>query len=193
MNKLHLLLGVGLLFLGSACGAVEAESTFTFTSDQFKEKFNQVAKIENTDFIKSSKTTKDRVVFALDDTNFKKRLKALKALNMTDGKSAAKTHIELALNGQGKIKAIDVVGDRSDIINLTLVINTMGVIVRMLDEKLSDDGVTNLISGFGLMRGDNDPSIGKPITNFDKGSAYFCNNQLSQVSMTIGCIITPKA
>jgi hypothetical protein len=77
--------------------------------------------------------------------------------------------------------------------NLFHFVGQLGSLFITLNSELTQDEVTSLLKDkLGIMRGDDDPTIGKPMLWITKTFAATCNNQLSSVSTKIGCVFEPR-
>jgi hypothetical protein len=77
--------------------------------------------------------------------------------------------------------------------NLFHFVGQLGSLILTLNPGLNQDEVTSMITKkFGIMRGDDDPTIGRPVVEITKDFAATCNNQSSSVTTKIGCIFEPR-
>jgi hypothetical protein len=181
------------LIFNYAVHADTDEVTWSFTIEQFKNEYNQQAVKDEGYTIKSIKYDEGSWLLTLNNTKFQKGVAEMKNLDLMNGKFTLETYILLTIEKNKKVKSIIISGDRSDPVNLSSLIDTVGTVIKVLNPAMSQDEVTSFLVSLGLMRGDDDPTIGEPITQLNKGGAFTCNNQLHDTSTVVGCWIVPRS
>ena len=182
---------VALTFLASS-KLPSSGQTFKFKSDELRKRYNDQLKSDNGDLIKKCTKTEDEVACSVDDTGFQKSVQAFKQLDLANGKFELKESLILSMSGS-KVKVIIISGSREDPMNLFHFVGQLGSLFITLNSELTQDEVTSLLKDkLGIMRGDDDPTIGKPMLEITKTFAATCNNQLSSVSTKIGCVFEPR-
>lgn len=170
------------------------EASFPFTVMQFREKFDRAAADEKIDTIKSITVDKTNTyLVTLNDAAFQKMVMAMKKIDAVNGPFEEKVHVLLTATSDGKVDTILIGGDRSDPMNMLLTISLVGNIIRILSPGITDDGVLDMVKDFGLMRGDSDPTIGEPVDIINKVAEFRCNNQPTEKSYAMGCLILPRS
>jgi|GEM_PF-2669220 hypothetical protein len=167
--------------------------TFDFTLEQFRQKYNNQLKSDNGDLIKTcTKKANDEISCNFDITNFRTSVQAFKQLDLANGQFELNENLLLSMDG-GKVKKVIISGSRKDPMNLFHFVGQLGSLILTLNPEFTQDEVTSMIAKkLGIMRGDDDPTIGKPIVEITKKFAATCNNQLSTVSTRLGCIFEPR-
>ena len=185
------LLAVLLVLANNALGQ---EAAFPFTAVEFQQRFNATATKDGGDRIVSLKRERGVYKAVLGDVQFQKSVAAFKQLNLANGKFVMQTEVNLRANQAGNVTEIIVSGTRADPMNLMQgFFGTMGIVTKILDPSLPQDQVTRLLMGLGLMRGDDDPTTGKVVTQFAKHGAYGCLVRHSSVSSQVICSIVPRS
>lgn len=92
----------------------------------------------------------------------------------------------------GRVKTILITGSRSDPANLFHFIGQFGGLLRTLSPAMTDKEAAQKATLLGLMRGDDDPTIGEAKVAIEEFAAIRCNNQRSAVSTGIGCLVEPR-
>lgn len=189
--------GVSALLLTTVSSAVmagEPDPTFNFTVPQFRTLFNEQAVKDEMDVIRAAITTPSEVEFKFEDSKFQRGVKLLKDMDVMNGKvTYLATMVVTVDKKSGFIKTIIVGGVRDDPINLFRTISLVGVIYEILNPSASEKAKTDFMAQLGLLRGDDDATIGQPMSSFSKGGAFSCNNQNSEVSPAFGCLIAPRS
>jgi hypothetical protein len=186
------MLGFAALVASMTCGA--GEPTFTFTPAQFMAMYNaHLPKDGSDDRILSIKQVGPQLRAILDDANFQRGVQALKQMNLANGKFTMGIRIVLSTNKQGLIEQIAVSGLRSDPVNMMRTVGVIGSIYEILNPGYTDQSEQEFLAPLGLMRGDDDPTINQPASNFSKGAAFACVTQHSSISMRFGCAIEPRS
>lgn len=88
---------------------------------------------------------------------------------------------------------IAVAGDRSDPVNLIRFNGAVGIVNSMLNPDLDEKANTDFLATLGLMRGDDDPSIGQPVSSFNRGGAFQCVSMPSDQTTGVGCVVEPRS
>ena len=180
------------LLLAILFSSPAAAQSFTFTADEFLKRFNAELAKDEIDTTRSCRQSRSDVECTFNDERFQGGLKALKQLNLANGRFFQKKKLLITLEGK-KVVMIILSGDRSDPINLFHYIASVGAAIRAIDPSVSDDGVKTTIAGLGLMRGDSDKTIGSPVDQIEDYGAIKCNNQHSRVSTKVGCVFVPRS
>jgi hypothetical protein len=102
---------------------------------------------------------------------------------------AAQNYIVISI-----VRQISVGGDRADPMNLFNYIGKIGNAVTALEPGISEADVQSLIgSGLGLMRGDDDPTIGHAKVMSRKTFTASCNQVMSAESTATHCEFAPRS
>jgi hypothetical protein len=182
----------GAPFLEGA-GPASAPS-FTFTPAQFMAMYNDhLPKDGSDDRILSIKQVGGQLRAVLGDTYFQRGVQELKKMDLANGKFTMGIRIVLATNKQGFVEQIAVSGLRSDPVNMMRTVGVIGSVYEILNPGYTDKSEQEFLVPLGLMRGDNDPAINQPASNFSKGAAFTCVTQHSGISMRFGCAIEPRS
>ncbi len=166
--------------------------TFNFTPEQFRQRYNDQLKSDNGDLIKGCAKAANDVSCNFNNTNFQKSVQGFKQLDLINGQFELKENLLLSTDGQ-KVKTVIISGSRQDPMNLFHFVGQLGSLILTLNPELTQDEVVSMIAKkLGIMRGDDDPTIGHPIVEITKRFAATCNNQLSSVSTKVGCVFEPR-
>jgi hypothetical protein len=174
--------------------ASAANPTFPFTVEQFRAAFNEQALKDEVDVIRSAQPGAGEVVFRFDDAKFQRGVKLMKDMDLMNGKVIY--NAKLIVNFEQKtrrVTGIIISGTRADPINMLRTVSAIGAIYVILNPGATDKQTTDFTSDLGLLRGDDSPTIGIPMSNFSKGGAFTCNNQDSSVSVVFGCFVVPRS
>lgn len=163
------------------------------TPDRFRKRYDVLAKADGGDTIKRMTKAKDGLAVTLNDEQFQRAIAEMKKLDLANGRFQSKIAIRLATDGAGKVTKIAVVGDRSDPVNLMRFIGAVGVINSMLNPAQDEKANTDFLATHDLMRGDDDPSIGQPVSSFNRGGAFQCVSMPSDKTTGVGCVIEPRS
>jgi len=63
----------------------------------------------------------------------------------------------------------------------------------MLNPGLDEKAGTDFLATLGLMRGDDDPSIGQRVSAFNRGGAFQCLSMPSGQTTGVGCAVEPRS
>lgn len=173
-------------------GASNSEAqTFSFGPEELRSRFNAALAEDEMDTIRNCKRFGADLECSFTDQRYQAGVKAMKELNLANGRFEIKRTVLITTKGK-TVETIIVSGDRSDPINLFHFIATVVALIRAISPTTSDDDVLKTVSSLGLMRGDSDPTIGRPIDQVESYAAIKCNNQGSKVSTAIGCVFNPR-
>ncbi|WP_156441310.1 MULTISPECIES: hypothetical protein [unclassified Burkholderia] len=137
--------------------------------------------------------TKDGIEVTLNDERFQHGIAELKKLDLANGRFESRLGILLSVGSAGTITKIGVVGDRSDPVNLMHFVGVMGVVNDMLNPGQDEKANTDFLASLNLMRGDDDVSIGKSVSSFNRGGAFACISMPSEQTTGVGCVVTPRS
>ncbi|WP_436197259.1 hypothetical protein [Paraburkholderia hospita] len=129
----------------------------------------------------------------LSDKQFQRGIAEMKKLDLANGRFQSKLGIRLFTDSKGNVTKIAVVGDRSDPVNLVRFIGSVGLVNSMLNPGLDEKTNTDFLATLGLMRGDDDPTIGQPVSSFNRGGAYRCVSMPSDQMTGVGCVVEPRS
>jgi hypothetical protein len=185
---------IAVAIASTTCMSVGAdEPAFPFTPTQFVARFNDRARINKLDIIRALRRVGSDFVSSMADTEFQNGIRQLKQLDLANGQFTYRVRIVLSTNAAGLVTKIIVTGVRSDPVNQFRTMGAVGAVYELLNPGVPQTEEDNFLVSLGLARGDDDPTIGEPQTNFSKGGAFTCNNRPSQVSEQIGCLIIPRS
>lgn len=165
----------------------------TLSPETFRKLYDELAQANGDDTIKRMSKTKDGVAVVLSDTQFQRGVAEMKKLDLANGRFKSKLGIRLSIDSKGGVTKITVVGDRSDPINLMRFIGAVGVVNTMLNPGLDEKANTDFLATLGLMRGDDDPSVGQPVSSFNHGGAFQCVSMPSDQTTGVGCVVEPRS
>jgi hypothetical protein len=63
----------------------------------------------------------------------------------------------------------------------------------MLNPGQTEKGNTDFLTSLNLMRGDDDASIGQPVSSFNRGAAFACISMPTEQTTGVGCVVTPRS
>lgn len=189
-------INIGLASLFLVCGAsraAEQTGAFPWNATEFARLFNQQAQQEQIDPIVKAIHSPGEVEFKFGDAKFQEGVKVMKDMDLLNGKFSNHALLIVGVNAGGLVTMITVGGQRTDPVNMFRTLSLVGAVYSVLNPRSSADQVSEFVAGLGLMRGDDDPSIGRPVTNLSKGGAFTCNNRHSSASVHFGCAVVPRS
>ena len=176
-----------------AIAAATEDPTFDFDDVGFESKLNARAEKDQAAALTKCVSQRQLVICRFDSAPFDKAVAALKELDLLNGKFRDKAVLKMHLVG-GKVSQIDLDSERSDPANLFQLISKIDTLVLALDPSVSEDDASNVASrDLGLMRGDNDHTIGQEKTVIKHAFAASCIQFLSSESMRIHCEFLPRS
>ncbi len=92
----------------------------------------------------------------------------------------------------GKVKAVHIAGSRADPGKRAHFLGQFGSLVRVFDPAVTDGELTRLYGELGLLRGDDDPSIGQDRQVVRGRAVITCNQYPSRISVKLECIFEPR-
>jgi hypothetical protein len=113
-------------------------------------------------------------------------------LNLANGGFTLKEKLFIS-ETNGKVSLIIMEGDRAEPINLFHFVGQLGSSLSTLNHSLTAGEMTKEILSLGVMRGDDDPSIGQSKMDILDSVEVKCNNQKSSVTTKIGCVLVPRS
>lgn len=161
--------------------------------DTFRKRYDELAKADGGDTIKRVSKAKDGLAVTLNDEQFQRAIAEMKKLDLANGRFQSKIAMRLSTDSTGKVTKIAVVGDRSDPVNLMRFIGAVGIVDSILNPTQDEKANTDFLATLGLMRGDDDPSIGQPVSSFNRGGAFQCVSMPSAQTTGVGCLIEPRS
>lgn len=188
-----LISSIELFFQNTALPSIATEAAFPFETAQFQTLFNQRADAGGIDRIIALKPSGNDVVASLSDNQFQAGIAELKKMDVANGRFVFHLKIILTVNREKKVTQIIVEGSRSDPVNMLRTVGAVGAIYELLNPGAPQKSEDEFLAGLGLLRGDTDPTIGQPVSNFSKGGAFTCNSQSSDVSDAFGCVVVPRS
>ena len=99
-----------------------------------------------------------------------------------------------AVTSGGQLGSVVVTSIRSDMINLMVpYLSTVVAVMRVFEPGIGEDQreLAQLVKELGLMRGDADPTIGKPATMTIAGALVSCTNWNMHLTDKVECVFTP--
>lgn len=161
--------------------------------ETFRKRYDELAKASGDDTIRRMRKTKDGIEVTLNDERFQHGIAELKKLDLANGRFESRLGILLSVGSAGTITKIGVVGDRSDPVNLMHFVGVMGAVNDMLNPGQDEKANTDFLASLNLMRGDDDVSIGKSVSSFNRGGAFACISMPSEQTTGVGCVVTPRS
>ncbi len=161
--------------------------------DTFRTRYDELAKADGSDVIKRMSKTKDGIAVTLSDEQFQRGIAELKKLNLANGKFKSKLSLVLSTNSSGNVTKIAIMGDRSDPINLMRFVGAVGLVNSMLNRDQDEKANTDFLATLGLMRGDDDPTIGQLVSSFNRGGAFQCLSMPSGQTTIVGCAVERRS
>jgi hypothetical protein len=165
--------------------------TFEFSTNEFTTRYDTQLKSDGGDTIKTCKGGKERETCTFRDDGFQKSVKAFKEMGMANGNFPLKERMTIEASN-GKVAAIELVGDRSTPMGLFHFVGQVGSAIKTLKPGLSDKKVQVILTELGFMRGDDDRTIGEPTTAIEEFAAIRCLSQNSRISLAVTCVIVPR-
>jgi hypothetical protein len=165
--------------------------TFNFTAIEFQARLNKVLTDDHGDTIKACKKDGADYRCTFNNAGFQKSVSAFKELNLANGHFDLNEVMFFTVE-RGKVSRITYGGDRSDPMNMMHTVGQIGGVIEALKPGIKEDDVQRLIRELGLMRGDDDESIGTPKTAIEDFAAIKCNTQDSHISTLFGCTFLPR-
>ena len=197
--KTHAILALALVALVSQTGRVDAQA-FSMTPEEFRNIFDNRAR-ENTlnkndqesNTIRACRQTDNRQVCTFNDKGFQNSIQAFKKLNVLNSRFTQKLSLTLEI-ANGKVSKVFLEGDRGDPLNLIRFVGAVINIMQVLEPDVADsDGKSlALATELGLMRGDNDPSIGSPAIMLKPYAAVGCLSLPSKIATAEFCQWEPR-
>jgi hypothetical protein len=181
-----------LIVAAHACIGTANAQTFDFTVAKLIDNFNNQLKLDGGDTIKTCKKSALDTICIFNDTSFQKSVTGFKKLNLANGTFSLKEKL-LISEINGKVSMFLVEGDRGDPMSLFHFAGQLGSMLSALNPSLTTDDVTKEVLSLGVMRGDDDPSIGQPKIDILEFAEIRCNNQQSRVDTIIGCAFLPRS
>lgn len=170
-----------------------SEPSFSFNPEQIMEMFNaHLQEDANEDRIVSIKKTKSDADLILGDYYFKIGLVELKKMDLVNGRLDMRIKILTPLDAKGFVQTIIIRSTRGDPLNLFRGLGVITNFYQILNPQASGKESDAFIASLGLMRGDDDPTTGQPVSQLSKGAAFTCNTQQSAISTVFGCVISPR-
>jgi hypothetical protein len=187
-------LSTALVALVIAVGSSHAAAaqTFDFTHAQFIDKLNAQLRQDGGDTTKTCKNNGRDTTCIFNDAHFQQSVVEFKKLNLANGGFTLKEKL-IVSETNGKVSLIIIEGDRAEPINLFHFVGQLGSSLSTLNPSLSTDDMTKEMLSLGVMRGDDDTSIGHPKMDILDSVQVTCNNQKSSVTTKIGCALVPRS
>jgi hypothetical protein len=180
------------LVIAVGCSHAATAQTFDFTHAQFIDKFNAQLIRDGGDTTKTCKNNGHDTTCVFNDSRFQKSVAEFKKLNLANGGFTLKEKL-IVSEANGKVSLIIIEGDRDEPMNLFHFVGQLGSALYTLSPSLTADEMTKEILSLGVMRGDDDPSIGQAKMDILDSVAIKCNNQKSNVTTKIGCALVPRS
>jgi hypothetical protein len=165
--------------------------TFDFTAQQLRERFNEAAVKDNADTIKVCRSSANAVLCIMDDARFQEQVKLFKKLDLANGNFELNEKLMMTID-KGKVQTMTLAGDRETPMGLFHLIATLGNLFVALKPGMNNGEVKVLTDKLGLMRGDDDPTIGQKRMEITPFAEISCNNNHSSKTLAIGCVFIPR-
>ena len=165
--------------------------TFDFSADKFRERLNARIGTDSGGRLKSCQTSTSALKCVFDDKSYQQSVAAFKELDLANGRFDLKQVMEIITKGD-KVQKITLTGSRSDPMNLFHFVGTVGSILGIFEPEMGSKSAAELVFELGLMRGDDDPTIGRQKTLFRKVVAVDCNQYPSAASLKVECVFGPR-
>lgn len=168
-------------------------ATFGFDAPTFRRMYDGHLRNDGDSGITDCGDSAGLCICKFDDASFKKSVDAFKKLDLANGQFRSKLRLVIA-SQNGRVSKIVVSGDRADPMNLFGYIGKVGSLLKTLEPEMSDQAQQSLLtSDLGLMRGDDDPTIGSEKLVIRNGYVARCRQSaLSESTATI-CAFEPRS
>ena len=193
------LLAAAYLFFVKTAHAESSAVVFNMTLSQLVDKLNNQIRLDVVDkqhtgdaIVKSCKPSNGRKECAFRDGGFQYTVSQFKKFNLMNGKFTQKLRLEI-LEQNGRVAKFSVVGDRSDPVNLMVFIGTVVDAIRIFDPSAGKKDPKELSDKLGLLRGDDDPTIGELKVDIENYAEIDCIGLRSTTSSAVGCLFRPRS
>lgn len=166
--------------------------TFSFSSDEFRTLYHKQLIKDGSAGLSSCSLNSNIYVCRFNEKDFKEAVSALKQLDLINGRFTQKTIVQVLISN-GKAAGVILKGDRSDPANLFQFMGKAVSLAQALDSTLGDDDAAALTRELGLMRGDDDSTIGEEKTVIRPAFAASCNQFASSESTALRCEFAPRS
>lgn len=168
-------------------------ATFGFDAPTFRLMYNGRLRSDGDSGVKDCADSAGLYKCKFDDASFEKSVDAFKKHDLVTGDFKSKLRLTMA-SQNGRVSKIVVGGDRADPMNLFGYIGKVGSLLKTLEPEMPDQVQGNLLkSELGLMRGDDDPTIGTEKLITRKGYVARCLQSASSESTAMSCTFEPRS
>jgi hypothetical protein len=193
---------VGAL-LASSVASAQTPHTFGMTFEEFRRTLDENIRKDTLSHVpKDSFTTKacsrkaNHYDCTFNEAGFQRAVNEWRKMGLILGKSRIPFRQRLSADTVGtEVSRITVTSVRDDMIHLLVgQISTVVAVMRIFDPGAAegDDELQTTVKRLGLMRGDVDPTIGKPMSMNIAGATVTCTNWDTQVTPKVECVFTPR-
>lgn len=192
MHLFRLAIALGLVSILSTATVAHAdtEAAYSFTPQEFIANYNARAQ-HGDDRLTGSKRAGNMVTLVMDDMYFQQGIQRAKELDLANGRYTMDIKIMMKVDKDDHVTSIGLTGTRNDMVNMMRTIGAISLTYDVLNPQSSRKDSDAFISTLGLMRGDNSPDGGAPITQLSKGGVFTCVNQAGNIKF--GCVIEPRS
>lgn len=169
----------------------DQKPNFGQTAREMRAKINERLTADGADSFKKCADLQKLVICSFDDNQFQKLVQGFKKLDLANGKFKLYEAVFL-IPANGNLERIRLLGTRESPAALFHFIGTLGSVIRSLDPSIDNHQSAETILDLGIMRGDDDASIGTEKIIIKKGFAASCIQYLSNESMKIDCNFVPR-
>jgi hypothetical protein len=192
----------GALFVASAAPA-QTPHTFGMSFDQFRRTLDQHISADTASHLpRDAFTTKsclrraDRYECTFNETGFQSAVNEWRKLGLIIGSGRFSYRLRLSADTIGnRVNRIVVTSVRDDMINLLVGhLSTVIAAMRVFEPGAADgEGEPKrTVDRLGLMRGDANPTIGKPMSMPITGAMVTCTNWDTRITSKVECVFTPR-
>jgi hypothetical protein len=185
------LITLAILIFSAGSPQLASGQTFQFSAKELVERLDKQLVADNGDTTKQCRKSSQDTICSFNDVGFQKSVVRLKKLNLANGTFFLKESIIIREDG-GKVSTILLTGDRGDPPNLFHFSGLLGSLIKTLGPSLSTDDIVKEALALGIMRGDDDPTIGQPKHDIQDFAEIVCNSHNSRESTKVGCAFFPR-
>lgn len=168
-------------------------ATFGFDAPTFRQMYDARLRNDGDDGIADCTDSAGLFKCKFDEASFKKSVDAFKKFGLANGDFSSKLRLVMASQG-GRVSKIVVAGDRADPMNLSGYVGKVGSLLKTLEPEMSDQAQQSLLtSDLGLMRGDNDLTVGAEKLVVRKSYIGRCRQSPSSESTAMICTFGPRS
>jgi hypothetical protein len=165
--------------------------TFGITAQAMREKIGKQLVAAGGDTFDKCMKNQKFILCSFADKVFQRSVHAFKQLDLANGNFKLLEAMFL-IPADGNIERIRLLGTRDTPMALFHFAGTLGAVLQALDPSLDDHDAAETALSLGVMRGDDDPSIGTEKLVIKKEFSASCIQRDSSESMKIDCNIVPR-